>query len=462
MIMNHLVEWANRINRKPLVLRGARQVGKTTVVRMLARELGLTLVEINLEDDHSFESMLKDRSKARDILELILLERGISELPENVIFFFDEAQESVDLYPYLRYFYELAPEYKIIAAGSLFELEIYRSERAQGPTGRVEYAYLEPMTFSEFLEAANPVAYNKYQQIGFDEPLPESLHSVYSKLFKEYLVSGGLPEVVQAAVNKEGPRRIDQIKSDILRGYIEDLPKYSEFAGVKFNPKLLERVMRSVYGKPSNSLSYNKIAEGFRAEVVRQHIDVLSDAKIIRMSLHSGENTPPLSTAVNPKSYKLFGLDIGLCYTFMGVPLSQVYSSEDINADCNGEIAEQYIAQSIQANSLPYKTASLHHWENPSRTGKAEVDFLIERNGMIIPIECKSGKSGKMKSLRVMLESKKYPQAVRVYSENVAFEDISIEPRNKAGDIDESRVYTCRLLSIPHYLIDRYLTIETE
>lgn len=125
-------------------------------------------------------------------------------------------------------------------------------------------------------------------------------------------------------------------------------------------------------------------------------------------------------------------------------------------------IAEQYIAQSIQANTLPYKTASLHHWENPSRTGQAEVDFLVEINGIVIPIECKSGKSGKMKLLRVMLESKKYPQAVRVYSENIAIEDIRIEPKNKAGDIDESRVYTCRLLSIPHYLIDRYLITETQ
>jgi len=460
-IMNHLVDWAKRANRKPLVLRGARQVGKTTVVRMLAEELDLRLVEINLEDSHSFESMLKERSKARELLELILLEHGISDAPENVLFFFDEAQESVDLYPYLRYFYELSPEYKIIAAGSLFELEIHRSERAQGPTGRVEYAYLEPMTFSEYLEASNPIAYNIYHQINFDEPLSESLHTVYSKLFREYLVSGGLPEVVQATVNKESPRRIDQIKSDILRGYIEDLPKYSKLAGVRFDPKLLEQVMKSVYGKPSHSLSYSKIAEGFRAEVVRRHMDVLSDAKIIRMSLHSSENTPPLSTATNPKSYKLFGLDIGLCYTFMGVPLSQVYSSVDINSDCNGDIAEQYIAQSIQANSLPYKTASLHHWENPSRTGKAEVDFLIEKNGKVIPVECKSGKSGKMKSLRVLLESKKYTQAVRIYSENIAFEDIHVEPRNKAGDVDKDRVYSCRLLSIPHYLIDRYLTLET-
>lgn len=456
--MSHLIDWANRPNRKPLVLRGARQVGKTTVIRMLAKELSLTLVEINLEDKQSFEPMLKDRSKALEILELILLEQGISEPAENVLFFFDEAQESELLYPYLRYFYELASEYRVAAAGSLFELEIKRAERAQGPTGRVEYAYLEPMTFSEFLEAANPIAYKKYQEIEFDEPLPESLHAIFSKLFKEYLVSGGLPEVVQATVNKEGPRRIDQIKSDILTGYIEDLPKYSGLTGIKFKPKLLEQVLKSVYGKPSNSLTYNKIAEGYKSTDVRQHMEILREAKIIRISLHSGENTPPLATAINPKKYKLYGLDIGLCYTFMNIPLSQVYTSEDINADCNGNIAEQYIAQAIQANSLPYKISDLYHWDNPSRAGVAEVDFLIERHGQVIPIECKSGKSGKMHSLRVLLESKQYEQAVRVYSENISIEEVNVRPKSKSGDIIECQAYKCRLLSFPHYLIDRYLT----
>lgn len=458
-MMSHLIDWVNRSNRKPLVLRGARQVGKTTLIRMLAKELNLTLVEVNLEDEQSFEPLLKDRSKALSILELILLEQGISEPAENVLFFFDEAQESEELYAYLRYFYELAPQYKIVAAGSLFELEVKRLERAQGPTGRIEYAYLEPMTFSEFLEAVNPVAYNKYQKIELDEPLSESLHTIFSKLFKEYLVSGGLPEVVKATVAKESPRRIDQIKSDILRGYIEDLPKYSDLAGIKYNPKLLEQILNTVYGKPSNSFSYNKIAEGYKSTDVRQHMDILNDAKIIRISLHSSENIPPLSTAVNPKKYKLFGLDIGLCYTFMNVPLSQVYTSEDINADCNGDIAEQYVAQAIQANSLPYKPSVLHHWDNPSRAGVAEVDFLIEWHGKVIPIECKSGKSTKMQSLRILLESKRYDQAVRVYSENITKEEINVRPKDKNGHLDKDKVYKCQLLSIPHYLIDRYLTL---
>ena len=447
--IEQLESWASSASRGVMVLRGARQVGKTTLVRLLADKLGLTLIEVNLEDIPSFAGMLDKRANAKDILELLLLEKGISDAPEDVLFFFDEIQELPGFYNYLRYFKELAPEYRVIAAGSLLELEIQKERAGQGPSGRVEFAYLNPMTFEEFVLAVNPVAYKKLMTFSVLELIGEAIHGVLYDLYKKYMVCGGMPAAVKAFANGEGVLRVDEIKTNLLTGYINDFADYSELSGKKYDPVLLELIFRQVYGNPCNSMTLTKLAPGYRAEKIRSHIDILVKSKLIRRSLHSNENKPPLLSGADIYSHKLFALDVGLCYSYMDLLPQEVYGNNDINSVADGALAEQFVAQTIQSIPPFYKNKSLFHWERKKKNAISEVDFVIAFGACVVPIECKSGHSNKMESLKIMLGTKKYPIALRLYAGDVNYGEI--KPKRNADDFKN-----VPLVSMPHYMLERF------
>ncbi len=448
--MSRLESWALRNERGVMVLRGARQVGKTTLVRLLAKKLGLTLVEVNMEDTQTFSKMLRYREKAKDILELILLEKGVSEDPDKLLFFFDEAQAVKGFYGFLRYFKEKAPEYRVIAAGSLFEFEIEGSE-AQGPTGRVEYAYLEPMTFEEFLLAANKVAYDKLQAINLKEAIAAPLHEIFSNLYREYLVCGGMPAAVKAKIAKESILRIDEIKTDIITGYLNDVNKYPEQRPRSNNNKaVLREIFEKVLANPATGMSYTKLADGVKAQETKLWLNTLLQAKVIRRSLHTSRNKVPLKGSGDSSSYKLYNLDVGLCYSYLEMPLSKIYTAEDINDLVNGAVAEQFVAQTIAALEPFHQTHELFHWERKAKNAIAEVDFKLQIQDLIVPIECKSGHSNKMYSLHQLIREQGYKLALRLYSGNIRLENLTIKQKDK-------KPKECTLVSLPHYLLERFV-----
>ncbi|MBL4630620.1 MAG: ATP-binding protein [Paraglaciecola sp.] len=434
-----------------MVLRGARQVGKTTLIRILAKELGLTLIEVNLEDRPSFAGMLDKRSNAKDILELLLLEKGVTAEPEKVLFFFDEIQELPGFYEYLRYFKELAQEYKVITAGSLLELEIQKEKRGQGPSGRVEFAYLDPMTFEEFVLAANPVAHKKLTNLDVLEPIGSRFHEIFYSLYKQYMVCGGMPAVVEAFVNNEGVLRVDEIKNNLLTGYINDFADFGKLSGQKYAPELLELIFRQVYSHPCNSMTLSKLAPGFRAEKIRDHIEILVKSKLIRRSVHTHENKAPLLSGADKYAHKLFALDIGLCYSYMELLPQEVYGSADINSVAEGALAEQFVAQTLQSLPPYYKAKSLYHWERKKKNAISEVDFVAALDSRVVPIECKSGHSNKMISLKLMLGAKTYPMALRLYAGDIEYG--LIKPRAEQADLKE-----VPLVSMPHYMLEQFVS----
>ena len=452
--LERLMLWALREERGAMVLRGARQVGKTTLVRLLAKELKLTLIEVNMEETQSFIEMLHFKEKAKDVLELIMLEHGINLAPNEVLFFFDEAQEASGLYEYLRYFKEKAPQYRVIAAGSLFEFEITKSEKSQGPTGRVEFSYLDPMSFEEYLMAINPVAFKKLTELHVLEPIPTALHNVFSKLFKEYLVCGGMPAAVKAQLNGDGPLRLDEIKTDIITGYFEDLPKYSKLTNKFLKPELLNILLKKIFAAPSKGMKYSELAPGYKAAEVKNHLDVLVDARVIRRSIHTNQNKVPLVVGENQKNYKLFALDVGLCYSFMQLHPASIYSAEEINDVVNGAIAEQYVAQTLVSMPPFHRKNSLNHWERQKKGATSEVDFIVAVGGKVVPLECKAGKSNKLKSLLVLLGEKEFPTSVRLYSGSGNISGWDIEMNNGSK-------YRAKLDSIPHYMLERYCLTQS-
>lgn len=440
--LKRLQIWAEREKRKPMILRGARQVGKTTLVRLLAKSLNLTLVEVNLEQKPSFSELLHDKNAAKQILEYLLIEKGIKDKPDNILFFFDEAQELPELIPYLRYFYEKAPEYRVIVTGSLLEFSL-KSKLASSPVGRVEYSYLEPMSYSEFLLAVNPVAFEQLDNIDVSVSIPTPLHVMFYSLFKEYCICGGMPEVVKSFADGASPIRIDEIKNDILSSYIGDLPKYSLLDSRKYDEELLELLFKKVASSPSAGESYAKLAPGYRSEKVKLHLGLLEKALLVRKSKHSGATLSPLASLENPKFYKLFFMDIGLCYSYMSLPIPVIKTASELNSVASGKLAEQVIAQNLLANGQHYKKSALHHWQRTARGSVAEVDFLVENDQGIFPVECKSGHSNKLNSLKLLTNEKKFNTALRFYNGNI---DIT-ELNNGANGF--------KLISLPHYLVNR-------
>ena len=338
----------------------------------------------------------------------------------------------------------------MIATGSLFEFEINHTKSSQGPTGRVEYAYLEPMTFEEFLRAYNEPAYEKLCSLDISKAIPESLHGMFTKHFREYMVCGGMPAAVKAKIKGQGPLRIDEIKSDIITGYLGDLPKYAMLNKQKYDNHLLELLLKKIMGSTANTMKYSELAPGYRAEVVRKHLDVMLEARVIRRSLHTNQSKMPLSIGEKEKCYKLFSLDVGLCYSFMEMPLMEVYAAKDINDVVNGALSEQFVAQTIAGLPPYHRLKRLHHWQRQKPGATSEVDFLFSAEGMVIPIECKSGYSSKMKSLRIMMSEKKFPLALRLYAGNIQKESLKIA-------IPEGKQYDATLLSLPHYMLERFV-----
>jgi predicted AAA+ superfamily ATPase len=417
---------------------------------MLAKELDLTLIEVNLEDTPSFAGMLGKRSNAKDILELLLLEKGVTDKPENVLFFFDEIQELPGFYAYLRYFKELAPEYKVITAGSLLELEIQKEKSGQGPSGRVEFVYLDPMTFEEFVLAENPVAYKKLTNLDVLEQIGSSFHEIFYSLYKQYMVCGGMPAAVKAFVNDEGVLRVDEIKNNLLTGYINDFADFGKLSGQKYDPDLLELIFKQVYSHPCNSMTLSKLAPGFRAEKTRAHIEILVKSKLLRRSVHTHENKAPLLSGADKYAHKLFALDIGLCYSYMDLLPQEVYGIGDINSVAEGAMAEQFVAQILQSVPPYYKAKALYHWERKKKNAISEVDFVAALNSRVIPIECKSGHSNKMISLKMLLGTKTYPMALRLYAGDIEYG--LIKPRGEQANLKE-----VPLVSMPHYMLERFV-----
>lgn len=303
------------------------------------------------------------------------------------------------------------------------------------------------MTYEEFLIEVNPLAYKKLLNQSLKEPISEVMHKIYSDLFKSYMVCGGMPAFVKAYAEKQGPLRIDEIKTNLFTGYVNDLPKYSELRGKRYDTHLLQSLLKTITGNPTNSMSLSKLAPGIKAAKVREHIDVLVDARVIRKTIHTHQNKLPLISGSNPNKHKLFALDVGVCYSFMEITPQDVYVHEDINDLAKGALAEQYTAQTLAALPPYYKERALYHWVRDARGSVSEVDFIAGLNTGAIPIECKSGHSSQMKSLRLLLQEKHFPVAVRLHAGNIFHEELVTNINNKE--------LLKKLISIPHYMLER-------
>lgn len=428
-IESELLRWKNSANRKPIVLRGARQVGKTFVVNRFAENFD-HFVDINLERPKECD-LFSGFNTGQELIERILLYKGQKIDTRSTLLFIDEIQHSAEAVKSLRYLYEDVKDLRVVAAGSLLEV-FSKREGFSFPVGRVKNLFLYPITFIEYLKAQNPPLAEKLLQLDLLED--SSLHDLLLDAFNAYAFVGGMPEALAVYVETGSYTAVREIYDAIFMGYIEDVEKYSNLAKAKYLTHAIDRAPLYV----GERITYEKFGESsFRSREMKEAFDILERALIVYRAKPSVSTKIPIIEKLR-KAPKLFSLDAGLVNYRIG--FKEFFRKQSLDNVYQGRISEQVAAQEIVAQT--FSPPSLRFWIREK--GAAEIDFLYPFKDLIIPIEVKSGKTGKLKSLHLFMENSHHPYAIRVYSGKSQIDQIQLPSGKKSY-----------LYSIPYYMLSR-------
>ncbi len=403
--------------REPLLLRGARQVGKTCAVRKLGNKFKY-FVEINFERLQGAASIFeKDLAPEKIILSLsLLLKTAI--IPGETLLFFDEVQEAPRVILALRYFYEEMPNLHVVAAGSLLEFAI---AKVGVPVGRISMLYMYPLSFLEYLVATNNRLIGT--EILSHPPglaLQEAVHKKILDLVGEYLSIGGMPEAVARWVRTQDPTSALHVLQQIAATYRQDFEKYARKAQVKY----LEQLFRQVPHFVGKEFSYREIHGEYRKRELAPALELLERANIIHTIRHTSGQGIPIGAEADFDTFKVIYLDIGLCQAILGSDISAWFLQPLKSFKNRGEIAEGFVGQELICYANPSSKAEIHFWKRKEKNSAAEVDYLIQRGELILPIEVKSGASTTLRSLRLFLATHpKCTAAIRFSSLNYSIVD---------------------------------------
>lgn len=436
-----LIHWLNSPARKPLVIRGARQVGKTWLIRDLAHSQERRLIELNFEKRPDLTSLFLT-NEPKDTLANIEAFIGRKVEPTRTILFLDEIQAAPQILEKLRWFAEEMPELPVVAAGSLLDFALAKHEFSM-PVGRIGYLYLEPLSFEEFLNAVGQHELRTYlQNYSWKVNIPEVLHVQLIKLIKEFLVVGGMPAAVSSWGAEKAPERVNQIHFDLLATYRDDFAKYSG----RLTTSRLEEVMNSIPLQLGKKFVYKNANSDVSTIPLKQALDLLVKARISHRIVATSANGLPLGAEVNEKFSKVIMLDCGLCSASLGLSLHQIRSVSEISMINNGGMAEQLVGQLLRTITPPYIPPALYYWHREKKGASAEVDYVVQHEQQVIPIEVKAGTTGTLKSLHQFMKEKKKAIAIRVNSDFPMRCPIKVEDA-----LGASIEYD--LISIPFYLI---------
>lgn len=405
IIENSLFAWKTRPNRKPLIIRGARQVGKTTVVKKFARQYRYTiLLNLEKEQDANYFNQYKD---VRSILEALFLSRNISiEAIADTILFIDEIQESPDAISMLRYFYEDYPALSVIAAGSLLEFAMKKVKSF--PVGRVEFMYLHPLNFLEYLDAiGHQAALDQLKKV----PAESFSHSVLLDLFNQFAIIGGMPEVIGNYIEMNSLTGLPGIYESIWGTYKEDIEKY---AAHESDRKVIRHIMATAHLYVDQRIKLQNFGQSdYRSREVGEAMRNLDDARVIRLIYPTTDVEVPIKPDLR-KSPRLQFLDTGLINHELGIQ-AEMLSMKDLSPIFRGAVIPHLIYQElISLNSLGSQKPCF--WVRKKNQSSAEVDLVYPYRDKVIPIEIKSGAEGSLRSLHQFVDRCNHPYAVRIYA----------------------------------------------
>ena len=425
-----LTRWKDSENRKPLMLRGARQVGKTFIVNRFSRNFD-HYIEINLERPRERE-LFSQFNTGKELLERILLYKGRRVATDQTLLFIDEIQHSSEAIRSLRYLFEDVKELRVIAAGSLLEV-FSKREGFSFPVGRVKNLYLYPVNFLEYLKAKNPPLAEKLLNLDLTEDTTH--HDLLLETFNEYAFLGGMPEALAMYLETGSYSMIREIYDAIYMGYLEDVEKYSNIAKAKYLTHVIDRAPLHA----GERITYEKFGESsYRSREMREAFDILERALIVHRARPSTSTQIPIIEKLR-KAPKLFFLDVGL--TNYRIGFKEFFSSrQSLDKVYQGKISEQVAAQEIISQT--FLAPSLRFWIREK--GLAEIDLLYPFKEFVVPIEIKSGKAGKLRSLNLFMEKSDHPYAIRIYA-----------GKNRIDKIQLASGKEFYLYSMPYYLLPR-------
>jgi uncharacterized protein len=403
MIMKRFVDyflykWKSSPLRKPLLLRGARQVGKTYT----AREFGKTFtsfVELNLEIDQEAREIFEKNLDPNIIVRNIFILRNKLIVPGQTLLFLDEIQLVPNAIIALRYFYEMMPELHIIAAGSLIDFAI---QQVGIPVGRVQFLYMYPLSFIEFLSAiGSSVIIEEILSHELKEEIPKVFHDKFLNLVGEYLAIGGMPETVACWQVLQDIHECSKIPHALISNYKQDFEKYSQ----KYQRKYLDVLFNNIPHQLGRKFKYSKIEGEYRKRDLAPCLDLLLTANIACKVMRTGAQGIPLGAQVDLHAFKILFIDVALSQFILGLktgmwilkPLEQFVNK--------GEFVEAFVGHELIAYTHPMKEVQLYYWQRETRGGESEIDYVIQQETDIVPIEVKSGKGTAMRSMKLFLEN---------------------------------------------------------
>jgi uncharacterized protein len=404
-ILMDLEAWEKDTNPKPLIIRGARQVGKTTLIEEFSKKYKFRIL-LNLEKSSDI-AYFNNYNEAKPIIESLFLSKNISiSSIDDTLLFIDEIQESPKAIEMLRYIYEEFPELNVLAAGSLLEFAMKKVKSF--PVGRVEYLYMHPLNFQEYLEAINhQAALNQLNKI----PCEPFAHNVLTGLFNRYAIVGGMPEVINKLIEKNSITELPKVYNSIWNTYKNDVEKYTSNDTER---KVIKHIMSIAHLYIDQRIKFQNFGQSkYKSREVGEAFRNLDDAKIIQLIYPTTNFEIPVKPDLR-KSPRLQFLDTGMINNELGIQ-TEMISFNDLNNSYKGAIIPHMITQElISLNTFSYKKP--YFWVREKKQSSAEVDLIFTYRSKVIPIEIKSGNEGTLRSLHQFVERSDHPYAVRIYA----------------------------------------------
>lgn len=402
-LLENLIEWKNRKAHKPLILEGARQVGKTWLMREFGKTQYKKVAYINFDRNLKMRETFETDLDTKRLITAIGLDAEFKITPEDTLIIFDEIQECPRAITSLKYFNEDAPEYDIVAAGSL--LGVAHHTGTGFPVGKVEFLRLYPLSFKEFLDAMG-----KEQYVELIEKQDFEMIKIFSNKFedllKQYCYIGGMPEVVQNFVNNGDFNQVRTIQKRILAAYEKDFSKHIPTNTVE-KARMLWNSIPTQLAKENKKFIYNAIKKGARAKEFETALTWLRNNGLVYQVHKITKPGLPISAYADLDAFKLFVLDVGLLGALSGLEAKTILGKYEIFQEFKGAIAEQYVLQQFKTiDDMP-----IYYWTN--ETSRSEVDFIIQRESKVIPVEVKAATNLKARSLKIYMEQFKPKLAIR-------------------------------------------------
>lgn len=431
-IDEQLLQWRNDPKHKPLLIRGARQVGKSTAVRKVG-ETFKYYVEINLEKQPSLKALFPQDIDVKKTCSNLAATVGVPIIPDETLLFIDEIQDCVPAIMSLRYFKEDYPELHVIAAGSLLEFAL--EEIPSFAVGRIRSLYMYPFSFEEFMNAQGlGIQLEAIRNADSAHPLVAPLHKQLCDQVRSFMLVGGMPEAVSTWVETHDYLACSRVHNDIIDTYQDDFNKYKK----RISPELLRKVLRSVARQSGTKFFYNRADEESRSDKVKQALHKLALAGLVTPVTHTAADGVPLGAQENERSIKYLFLDTGLLLTWQGIPASDILLASDVDLVNKGAVAEVLAGLEMIKNKDCFQRVEMFYWQHESKNGNAEVDYLDVRGGVVLPIEVKANTKGAMQSLYLFMHKKHLHKAVRTSMENFSSYDYQ-DPEPNKEDTDPIR-----------------------